>query len=164
MSVTTAHAPVVLERASRDFVDAARKPAQPQDCPSRRPSLGSRSRDPGGADTVSRRQPGELEELLRRLGSWPYLRTELRGARMTLRVRSGDVVIGTLNLETRALTASVPPGMVSLLLANRPQLRGTKDGVSVHVTDVDNRRAAEALLRWRIELERFAPQLHCASP
>jgi hypothetical protein len=79
-------------------------------------------------------------------------------------VRNGDVLIGTLNLETRALTASIPRGMVSLLLANRPQMRATKDGVGVHVTDVENRRAAEALLRWRIELEWFAPQLRCASP
>jgi hypothetical protein len=53
---------------------------------------------------------------------------------------------------------------VGLLLADRPQLRGTHDGVSVHVTDVDSRRAAEALLRWRIELERFAPQLRNAAP
>jgi hypothetical protein len=81
---------------------------------------------------------------------------------VTLRVR--NVVIGTLNIETRALTANVPAGTVGLLLADRPQLRGTHDGVSVHVTDVDSRRAAEALLRWRIELERFAPQLRNAAP
>ena len=119
--------------------------------------------DPGGAETqVSRRQPGELQALLRRLDSWPYLRTELRGDRVTLRVR--NVVIGTLNIETRALTANVPAGMVGLLLADHPQLRGTRDGVSVHVTAVYSRRAAEAPLRWRTELERFAPQLRNAAP
>jgi hypothetical protein len=127
-----------------EVVDAARKPAQSQDRHSR--------------------QPGGLGALLRRLDSWPYLRTELRGDRVTLRMRNGDAVLGTLNIETRALTANVPAGMVGLLLADRPRLRGTNDGVSVHVTDVDSRRAAEALLRWRIELERFAPQLRNAAP
>jgi hypothetical protein len=114
--------------------------------------------------SVSRRPSGEPEELLRRLDSWAYLRTDLHDDRVTLRMRNGDTAIGTLNLETCALTASVPPAMVSLLLASRPQLRGTEDGVSVDVTDVNNRRAAEALLRWRIELDRFAPQLRNASP
>jgi hypothetical protein len=146
-----------------EVVDAARTPAQSQDRQSRRPSSRSSILDPGGTDTqVGSRQPGELGELLRRLDSWPYLRAELRGDRVTLRVR--NVVIGTLNIETRALTAHVPAGMVGLLLADRPQLRGTNDGVSVRVTDVDSRRAAEALLRWRIELERFAPQLRNAAP
>jgi hypothetical protein len=36
--------------------------------------------------------------------------------------------------------------------------------VRVHVTDHDSRAAAEALLRWRIALERFAGQLRAASP
>jgi hypothetical protein len=39
---------------------------------------------PGGEDMGTRCQPGVLEELLRRLDSWPYLRAELRGDRVTL--------------------------------------------------------------------------------
>jgi hypothetical protein len=111
---------------------------------------------------TSSRLPGELDELLHRLECWPHLGLERCGACVTLRVR--DDVIGVLNLETCALTAYVPAEMVSPLLENDPQLRGTSDGASVHVTDAETRRAAESLMRWRIELERFGPQLREASP
>jgi hypothetical protein len=105
---------------------------------------------------------GEFGELLRRLDSWPSLGIERRTPRVILRVR--DLVIGTLNLETRALLVDVPPCTEGPLLEGHPQLRRTKDGVRVHVTDLDSRAAAEALLRWRIALERFAGQLRAASP
>jgi hypothetical protein len=50
------------------------------------------------------------------------------------------------------------------ILERDPLLRRTTDGVSVHVTDSESRTAAGTLLRWRIDLERFAPQLRDASP
>lgn len=103
-----------------------------------------------------------LGELLRRLDSWPYLGIERRTQRVILRVR--DLVVGTLNLETRVLSISVPPRSERPLLEGHPEMQGTKDGVQVQVTDLDSRAAAEALLRWRIALERFAGQLRAASP
>jgi hypothetical protein len=104
----------------------------------------------------------EFGTLLRRLDSWPYLGIERRTQRVILRVR--DLVVGTLNLETRVVSVDVPPRSESPLLGGHPQWRRTQDGVRVHVTDHDSRAAAEALLRWRIALERFAGQLRAASP
>jgi hypothetical protein len=103
-----------------------------------------------------------LDELLHRLDSWPYLRVERRPGSVSLRVR--DRVVGALNLASQVLSTDVPGDMVGRLLDAQPHLRETKNGVSVHITDVDGRAAAEALLRWRIELERFGPQLLAASP
>jgi hypothetical protein len=104
----------------------------------------------------------ELGELLRHLDSWVCLRVERRTDRVTLRVH--DVVVGTLNLQSCGLLVNVPPGMMGPLLEGHPQLRGTRDSVSVRVNDADSRAAAEALLRWRVEIERYAPQLRAASP
>jgi hypothetical protein len=138
MSVIQAHAPVV---------------------PSARPRL--RVMSPVGVPDIDAGDR-HVGEFWRRLDSWPYLRTERRTQRVILRVR--DLVIGTLNLETHSLSVNVPPDSVALLLESRPQLRRTEDGLSVHVTDPHSRASAEALLRWRIELERFAGQLGAASP
>lgn len=110
------------------------------------------------------RRPGELGELLRRIDSSLYLRAEVSGERVTLHNGVSDRVIGIVNLETHVVTVNVPPDMVSPLLARDLQLRGTSDGVSVRVTDLDTRNAAEALISWRTALIRFAPQLRCASP
>jgi hypothetical protein len=104
----------------------------------------------------------ELRALVRHLGCWPYLHIERMDPVTMLRVRG--LVVGRLNLESRAVSVDIPPDMVSPLLDRHPQLRATAGGVSVQVTDADSRTAAEALLRWRIELERFGPQLRCASP
>jgi hypothetical protein len=38
------------------------------------------------------------------------------------------------------------------------------DCVTLRVRDTDSRTAAEALLRWRVDVERFGPQLRAASP
>jgi hypothetical protein len=103
-----------------------------------------------------------LDELLRRLDSWAYLSIERRPGCVILRVR--DVVVGDLQLASRVLSVDVPGEMLGPLLRVHPHLRETKDGVSVQVTDLDSRAAAEALLRWRIELERFGWQLLAASP
>jgi hypothetical protein len=63
-----------------------------------------------------------------------------------------------------ALSVNVPPDAVGPRLESHPLLRRTTDGVSVHVTDIESRTTAETLLRWRVDLERFAPQLGVASP
>jgi hypothetical protein len=104
----------------------------------------------------------ELDELLRRLDSSPYVHTERRSNTAVLRVQ--DAVIGSLNLATRALSVDVPADKAAPLLQRHEQLRETKGGVRIDVTDLESRTAAEALLRWRVELERFAPQLLAASP
>ena len=103
-----------------------------------------------------------LDELLHRLDSWAYLRVERRPGSVSLRVR--DRVVGGLNLASEVLSVDVPGDMLGRLLEAQPHLCETEDGVSVPITDVDSRAAAEALLRWRIELERFGPQLLAASP
>jgi hypothetical protein len=105
---------------------------------------------------------GEVGELLHHLGSWPYLHIERRTDRAMLRMR--DLVVGTLNLVTDALSVNVPPDAVGPMLESDPRLRRTTDGVGVHVTDSESRTAAETLVRWRVDLERFAPQLDAASP
>lgn len=50
----------------------------------------------------------ELDELPNRLDSWPYLRVERRSDCVVLRVR--DLVVGTLNPVSRAVSVTVPPG------------------------------------------------------
>ena len=106
--------------------------------------------------------PGEVEELLHHLDSWPYLHIERRTDCAILRMH--DLVVGTLNLVMHALSVNVPPGAVAPRLASDPLLRRTTDGVSVHVTDIESRTAAVALVRWRLDLERSAWQLRAASP
>jgi hypothetical protein len=110
------------------------------------------------------RPPGELGELLDRVDSWPFVRLELWGHRVTLHSGVRDRLVGVLNLDTRVLTVNVPPDMVSPLPKQHQQPGARKDSVSVRVTDADSRSAAEALMRWRIALVRFAPQLRDASP
>jgi len=110
------------------------------------------------------RPPGKLVELLHRVDSWPFVRLELTGHCVTLHGGAGDRLIGVLNLDTRVLTVDVPPDMVSRLPKEHQQPAARKDSVSVRVSDADSRSAAEALIRWRIDLVRFAPQLRDASP
>ena len=105
---------------------------------------------------------GELGALLRQLDSWLLLHVERRTDCVTLSVR--EVTVGTLRLESSSVLVNVPPAMMGPLLENRPQLRATKESVTVRVRDGDSRTAAEALLRWRVDLERYAPQLRAASP
>jgi hypothetical protein len=110
------------------------------------------------------RPPGELGELLHRVDSWPFVRLELLGRCVTLHSGVRDRPIGVLNLDTLVLTVNVPPDMVSQLPKEHQQPGARKDNVSVRVTDAASRSAAEALIRWRIDLVRFAPQLRDASP
>jgi hypothetical protein len=62
------------------------------------------------------------------------------------------------------VSVTVPRDAAGPTLEGHSRLRGTADGVRVRVSDGDARTAAEALLRWRVELERFGPQLRAASP
>jgi hypothetical protein len=112
--------------------------------------------------SIGTQYPGEVEELLHHLDSWPYLHIERRTDCAILRMR--DLVVGTLNLVMHALSVNVSPDAVGPILERDPRLRRTTDGVSVHVTDSESRTAAETLLRWRVDLERFAWQLRDASP
>jgi hypothetical protein len=106
--------------------------------------------------------PSEVEELLHHLDSWPDLRIEHQTDCAILRMR--DLVVGTLDLAVHALSVNVPPGAAGRRLEIDPLLRRTTGGVSVRVTDIESRTAAEALVRWRVDLERFAWQLRAASP
>jgi hypothetical protein len=106
----------------------------------------------------------EPRRLLRRLDSWPFVRIERRGVRAVLYGGVGDRVIGTLDVRTGMLTADLGPDLSRQLLENHPQLQGTSRGVCLGVTDAASRMAAEALVRWRIDVERFAPQWREASP
>jgi hypothetical protein len=121
------------------------------------PSIGTEGRPTSGHGS-----PGEVEQLLHHLDSWPYLRIERRTDCAILRMH--DLVVGTLNLGMHALSVDAPPGAVGPRLESDPLLRRTTDGVGVRVTDSESRAAAEKLLRWRVDLERFAPQLRAASP
>jgi hypothetical protein len=91
-----------------------------------------------------------LDELLHRLDSWAYLRIERRPGCVIPRVR--DLVVGAVNPASQVVSVDVPAGMVDRLLDAHPHLGEAKDGVSVHLSDLNSRATADALLRWRIEL------------
>jgi hypothetical protein len=108
--------------------------------------------------------PAESSRLLRRLDAWPFLRIERRGQRAVLYGSVRHQVIGTLDLRTGTLTADVGPDLSRELRESHPRLQVTRRGVRLDVTDAGSRMAAEALVRWRVDLERFAPQWREASP
>ena len=90
---------------------------------------------------------------------------DVRGDDVTLRSGLRDTfVVGRLNLRTGTLTAEVEAATVRTLLATQPLLRMNRGGVRVDLIDADSRRAAEALIRWQVDLERYAFQLRSASP
>ena len=88
----------------------------------------------------------EAGRLLCDLGSWPFVRVERRGARAFLYGAVGGDRFGTLDLSTGALAVDLDAG------------------VRLDVIDAASRRAAEALIRRRVDVERFMPQLREASP
>jgi hypothetical protein len=106
----------------------------------------------------------EAAVLAHRISAWPFVRLEQRGDHAVIHSGVRDTFIARLELGTGALTACVDAELVTTLVASEPLLRVTRDGVRVDVVDADSRQAAERLLRWRIDLERFAPQLGEASP
>ena len=82
--------------------------------------------------------------LLRSLASWPFLRVERRGARAFLYGDVTDQLFGTLDLSTGSLAVD--------------------RGVRLDLIDAASRVAAEALIRRRIDIECFMPQMRVASP
>jgi hypothetical protein len=133
-------------------------PASPACAEHRPPSPMRRARND------HRPPPDELAELVRTLQSSLYLRVEVQDGWVALRSGIREGAIGAVNLETGALTARVPRDMVGPLLREHRRLRRTSDGVGVRVTDRATCRAAEVLIRWRMEVERYAPQMRNASP
>jgi hypothetical protein len=111
----------------------------------------------------TRRSPAEPSRLLDRLDAWPFLRIEHRGAVATLYFCDGDQAIGTIDGRTGMLTVHADREVIAPLLERHPDLQASTCGVRVRATGAGY-IAAEALLRWRIDLERFAPQLRDASP
>ena len=102
--------------------------------------------------------------LLRRLGAWAFLRVERRGMRAVLFAGDRDRPVGTVDLRTGTLTVDVGPDLVGPLLESHPELQATGGGVRLDVTDAERRAVGEAVVRWRIGLECFAPQWREASP
>jgi hypothetical protein len=92
--------------------------------------------------------PSEARRLLRCLEMWPFLRIERRGLRAFLYGAVGGGLIGTLDLRAGTLRADVGPDLA----------------VRVDLADAASRNAAEALLRRRVDRERFGPQQRMASP
>jgi hypothetical protein len=102
--------------------------------------------------------------LLRRLDASPYVRVDRRGVHAVLYGYDRDQPIGTVDVRTGTLTVDVPPDLLGQLLESHPGLQVTSGGVRLDVTDDERGRAAEALVRRRIDLERFGPQWREASP
>ena len=116
---------------------------------------------------VPLRAGGSLDEptrLLAHLAAWPFLRIEQRGANAALYFSPRHQAIGTVDVRTGTLTVDVGRDAVGPLLERHPQLQVTGGGVRLDVTEAEAAPAAEALIRWRVDLERFAPQLRDASP
>jgi hypothetical protein len=106
----------------------------------------------------------EVAVLVRRISLWPFVRVELRGDDAAVHSGVRDTSIARLNLGTGALTIFVIADMVRSLVQTEPLLRMTREGVRIDVSDIESRKAGERLIRWRIDLERFGPQLREASP
>jgi hypothetical protein len=86
----------------------------------------------------------EAQRLLDCLRSWPFLRVERCGTRALLYGTMGDKLFGTVDLITGLLTV--------------------EHGACLDLGDAASRQAAEALIRRRIDAERFEPQQLDASP
>jgi hypothetical protein len=93
----------------------------------------------------------------------PFLRIEQRGPRAALYVRSAQKAIGAVDLRSGMVSVEVDRELVAPLLERHPQLQTTTGGVRLSATGAGAVHA-EALIRWRIDLELFAPQLRDASP
>jgi hypothetical protein len=106
----------------------------------------------------------EAEALLRRVRIWPYVRVDVRGNQAAIYSGLPETCVASLNLETDALTVFVGAEEGTPLVEAEPLLRRTSEGVHLGVHDTGSRTAGERALRWRIDLERFGPQLRAASP
>jgi hypothetical protein len=100
--------------------------------------------------------------LVARLEAWPFLRIQRRGTEVALCF--GNQTIGTVDIRSGVLTVYVGGDLSSGLLERHPRLQVGVGGVRLNVTDAEGLHAAEALLRWRMDVGRFAPQWRDASP
>jgi hypothetical protein len=107
---------------------------------------------------------GEALALVRRVRLWPFARIEAQGACTTIHSGVGDACIARLDLTTGALAVFVAADQARLLAQSEPRARATRDGVRLDVRDADSGAAGERMLRWRIDLVRFRPQMADASP
>jgi hypothetical protein len=106
----------------------------------------------------------ETRALVRRVSRLPSVRVELRGDEIAIYSGPGETLVARVGLATGAVTVFVGADAAPRLAAGRPPVRVTRDGVGLDVRDADDREAAEWLIRWRIDLERFGPQWREASP
>jgi hypothetical protein len=105
----------------------------------------------------------ELTRLLARLEASPFLRIEQRGARGALYFGGQAQAVGVLDVRTGMLTVDVDREFIGGLRERHPQWQPTAGGVRLRANGV-GLASAEALIRWRIDLERFAPQQRDAAP
>jgi hypothetical protein len=82
------------------------------------------------------------DALLDRLDRWPYVRVQRRGDVAIVRSRAADAPIGRLDLRTGVLDVEACPVRCDSIL----------------LRDADSLAAAEALLRWRLDLDFYAGQ------
>jgi hypothetical protein len=106
----------------------------------------------------------EALELVRGVRQWPSARVEVQGACTTIHSGVRDLRIARLDLGTGGLTVFIDADLAGQLVRSEPRVRATRDGVRLDIHDADSRAAGERVLRWRIDLERFGPQLRDASP
>jgi hypothetical protein len=107
---------------------------------------------------------GDALALVSRVRLWPFARVEAQGACTTIHSGAGDACIARLDLTTGALAVFVAADLARLLARSEPRARATRDGVRLDVRDADSGAAGERMLRRRIDLVRFGPQLAEASP
>jgi hypothetical protein len=110
------------------------------------------------------RQLDAAHALLDRICTWPSVRVDVRGDDAEVHSGVCDTCIARLDLRTGALTAFVAADQASTIVEAEPLLRLTGDGVRLNVNSTGTRTTGERLMRWRIDLERFGPQLREASP
>jgi hypothetical protein len=113
---------------------------------------------------ISLRPRREAEVLLHCVSKWPYVRVDVQGDDAGINSGIPRTCVARLRVDTGALTVFVSAEEVTTLLATEPLIRRSSEGVYLGVHDTDSRTAGERLLRWRLDLERFAPQLRAASP
>jgi hypothetical protein len=106
----------------------------------------------------------QTRALVRRVSLLPSVRVEVRGDDVAIYSGPGETLVARVALATGALTVFVGADAARRLTGSQAPVRVTPDGVGLDVRDADDRKAAERLIRWRIDLERFGPQWREASP
>jgi hypothetical protein len=102
--------------------------------------------------------------LVDQLSTWPFVRVERLGRRATVLSGVQELAVGVIDLREGQLTVAVPPGLAGPLAERHPLLEPAGRGVRIALSDDEHCAAARAILRWRIDRERFAAQGAEASP